>query len=156
MPVPAAWKLNENPPLHKPYGFVAGGGLWAMKEASKKSNRTSNRPKGGKREKAGRSSLVVALMAGAAVAAADSSIAGTWQGKIGMSRVTLTVKDDHGKLGGTAIFYKMWTMEAVHRSQARAARIMIDAKLEGKVFSFQTKGPQGESSSYQMELTGKK
>ena len=101
-------------------------------------------------------SLVVALMAGSAVAAADSSIAGTWQGKMGdVSVVTLTVKDDDGKLGGTAIFYKVVDNGSGPRVVGKSSTDMIDAKLEGKVFSFQTKGPQGELSSYQMELTGK-
>ena len=101
-------------------------------------------------------SLVVALMAGSAVAAADSSIAGTWQGKMGdVPVVTLTVKDDHGKLGGTAIFYKIVENGSGPQVTGKSSTDMIDAKLEGKVFSFQTKGPQGELSSYQMELTGK-
>ena len=101
-------------------------------------------------------SLVVALMAGSAVAAADSSIAGTWQGKMGdVPVVTLTVKDDHGKLGGTAIFYKIVDNGSGPQVAGKSSTDMIDAKLEGRVFSFQTKGPQGELSSYQMELTGK-
>jgi hypothetical protein len=69
--------------------------------------------------------------------------------------VTLTVKDDHGKLGGTAIFYKIVDNGSGPQVAGKSSMDMIDAKLEGKVFSFQTKGPQGELSSYQMELTGK-
>jgi hypothetical protein len=97
----------------------------------------------------------VALMAGFA-AAADSPIAGTWQGKMGdVPVVTLTVKDDHGKLVGTVIFYKIVDNGNGPQVADKSSTEMIDAKLEGKVFSFLSKGSQGELSSYQMELTGK-
>ena len=101
-------------------------------------------------------SLVVALMAGSAVAAADSSIAGTWQGKMGdVPAVTLTIKDDRGKLSGTVIFYRIVDQGSGPQAAGKSSAEMIDAKLEGKLFSFQSKGSQGELSSYQMELTGK-
>jgi len=99
---------------------------------------------------------VAALMAGLAAAAADSPIAGTWQGKMGdVPAVTLTIKDDHGKLSGTVIFYKIVDNGSGPQVAGKSSAEMIDAKLEGKLFSFQSKRSQGELSSYQMELTGK-
>ncbi len=91
-----------------------------------------------------------ALMAGFAAAAADSPIAGTWQGKMGgVPAVTLTIKDDRGKLSGTVIFYKIVGQGSGPHAAGKSSAEMIDAKLEGKLFSFQSKGSQ------QMELTGK-
>jgi hypothetical protein len=98
---------------------------------------------------------IITLMAGFATAA-DSPIAGTWQGKIGdVSVITMTVKDDHGKLSGTVIFYKIVDNGGGPQVVGKSSMEMVDAKLEGKIFSFQSKGSQGELSSYQMELTGK-
>jgi hypothetical protein len=100
--------------------------------------------------------LTVTLLVGFAVAAADSPIAGTWQGKMGdVTVVSLTVKDDHGKLSGIVVFYKIVDDGSGPQATGKSSSEMIDAKLEGKVFSFQTKGSQGELLSYQMELTGK-
>jgi len=99
---------------------------------------------------------VAALMAGLAAAAADSPIAGTWQGKMGdVPAVTLTIKDDHGKLSGTVTFYKIVDDGSGPHVAGKSSTEMIDAKLEGKVFSFQTKDSQGELFSYEMELTAK-
>jgi len=98
----------------------------------------------------------VALIAGFAAATDESPIAGTWQGKTGdVPVVTLTIKDDHGKLSGTAVFYKIVDDGGGPQVQGKSSMDMVDPKLEGKIFSFQTKGSQGELSSYQMELTGK-
>ena len=97
-----------------------------------------------------------ALMVGFAAAAADSPIAGRWQGKMGnVPAVTLTIKDDHGRLSGTVIFYKIVDQGSGPQAAGKSSAEMIDAKLDGKLFSFQSKGSQGELSSYQMELTGK-
>ena len=99
---------------------------------------------------------VAALTAGLAAAAADSLIAGTWQGEMGdVPAVTLTIRDDHGNLSGTVTFYKIVDNGSGPQVTGKSSTEMIDAKLEGKVFSFQSKGSQGELFSYQMELTGK-
>ena len=100
--------------------------------------------------------LAVALTAGFAAAANESPIAGTWQGKSGdVPVVTLSIKDDHGKLSGTAVFYRIVDHGGGPQVEAKSSVEMLDPKLEGKIFSFQTKGSQGELSFYQMELTGK-
>ena len=98
----------------------------------------------------------VALIAGFAAATDESPIAGTWQGKTGdVPVVTLTIKDDHGKLSGTAVFYKIVDNGDGPQVQGKSSVEMVDPKLDGKIFSFQTKGSRGELFSYQMELTGK-
>ena len=98
----------------------------------------------------------VGLIAGFAAAADESPIAGTWQGKTGdVPVVILSIKDDHGKLSGTAVFYKIVDDGGGPQVQGKSTTDMVDPKLEGKVFSFQTKGSKGELFSYQMELTGK-
>lgn len=104
--------------------------------------------------------LVTAILGSALIAgfaAADASlIVGTWQGKTGdVPVVTLTIKDDHGKLSGTAVFYKIVDNGSGPQVEGKNSVEMIDPKLEGKIFSFQTKSSQGELFSYQMELTGK-
>lgn len=100
--------------------------------------------------------LAVALTAGLAAAATDSPIAGTWQGKMGdVPTVTLTIKEDNGKLSGTAVFYKIVDDGGGPRVAGQSSAEMVNPKLEGRIFSFQTKGSQGEMFSYQMELTGK-
>ena len=100
--------------------------------------------------------LAVALTAGFAAGAAESPIAGTWQGKTGdVPVVTLTIKDDQGKLSGTAVFYKIVDDGGGPQVAGKSSVEMVDPKLEGKIFSFQTKGSRGELFSYRMELTGK-
>lgn len=100
--------------------------------------------------------LAVVLTVGIVRAADESPIAGTWQGKMGdVPVVTLTIKDDHGKLSGTAVFYKIVNNGGGLRAEGSSSAEMVDAKLEGKIFSFQTKDSQGEMSSHQMELTAK-
>lgn len=100
--------------------------------------------------------LAFALSAGFAVAANESPIEGTWQGEDrGVPVVTLKIKDDHGKLSGTVVFYRIVDNGGGPQAEARDSVEMLDPKLEGNIFSFQTKGSQGELVSYQMELTGK-
>ncbi len=53
------------------------------------------------------------------------------------------------------IFYKIVDNGSGPQVAGKSSAEMIDAKLEGKLFSFQSKSSQGELSSYQMELTGK-
>src|SRR5436305_14207018 len=100
--------------------------------------------------------LGVALTAGFAAAADESLIGGTWQGKNGdVPVITLTIKDDHGKLSGTAVFYRIVDNGGGPQIEGKNSAEMVNPKLEGNIFSFQTKGSQGELFSYQMELTGK-
>jgi len=100
--------------------------------------------------------LVVALIAGVAGAADESPIAGTWQGKMeDVPVVTLTVKDDHGKLSGTVISYKIISNGNGPQVAGKSSTDMIDPRLDGKIFSYQIKASNGDLLSYQMELTGK-
>ena len=100
--------------------------------------------------------LGVALTTSFAVAADESPIGGTWQGKDGdVPVVTLNIKDDHGKLSGTAVFYRIVNNGGGPRAEAKSSVEMVAPKLDGKIFSFQTKDSQGDLLSYQMELTGK-
>ena len=69
--------------------------------------------------------------------------------------VTLTIKEDNGKLNGTAVFYKIVDDGGGPQVAGQSSAELVDAKLEGKIFSFRTKGSQGEMFSYQMELIGK-
>jgi hypothetical protein len=52
--------------------------------------------------------FLIAILAGGLSAAPDSCIVGTWQGKMDeVPAVTLTVKDEGGKLSGTVTFYRI-------------------------------------------------
>lgn len=100
--------------------------------------------------------LGAALTAGFAGAADESPIAGSWLGKTGdVPVVTLTIRDDDGKLSGTAVFYKIVDDGGGPQVEGKSTVEMIGPKLEGKTFSFQTKNSHGELLSYQMELTAK-
>src|SRR5437660_4434885 len=93
--------------------------------------------------------LAVALLAGMAAAADDSPIAGTWQGKMeDVPVVTLTVKDDHSKLTGTMISYKIVNDGSGPQVAGKSSTDMIDPKLDGKIFSYQIKDSNGDLLSY--------
>jgi hypothetical protein len=97
----------------------------------------------------------IAFTTGHAVAVDESVIVGTWQGKTGdVPVVTLTIKVDHGSLSGTAVFYKVVDNGGGPLVEGKNSIEMINPKLEGKIFSFQTKSSRGELLLYQMELTG--
>jgi len=100
--------------------------------------------------------LLIATLVGGTAAAANSPIAGTWQGKTGdVPAVTLTVKDEGGKLSGTAVFYKILDDGSGPKVAGKDTSALINAKFEGKIFSFEVKGSGGELVDFRMELTGK-
>ena len=74
--------------------------------------------------------LGIALTAGFAAAADESPIGGTWQGKHGdVPVVTLTIKDDHGKLSGAAVFYRIVDNGGGPRVEANNSLEMVGRKL---------------------------
>ena len=85
--------------------------------------------------------LLIATLVGGTATAANSPIAGTWQGKTGDApAVTLTVKDEGGKLSGTAVFYKILDDGSGPKVAGKDTSALINAKFEGKTFSFEVKG----------------
>ncbi len=87
-------------------------------------------------------------------AAAESPVAGTWQGKMEqVPAVVLTVKDDQGKLSGTITFYKIVDDGSGPRAEGKNTATLIDPELDGKTLSFQVKNPQDEVTKFKMDLT---
>jgi hypothetical protein len=85
--------------------------------------------------------LLIATLVGGTATAANSPIAGTWQGKTGdVPAVTLTVKDEGGKLSGSAVFYKILDDGSGPKVAGKDTSALINAKFEGKIFSFEVKG----------------
>jgi len=97
--------------------------------------------------------LIAALAAGSA--AADSPLAGTWQGKLdGVPAVTLTVKQDGPAWSGTIVFYKIVDEGSGPQVAGKDTSVLVDPKLEGKSLSFQVKDPNDALIGFQLELTG--
>jgi hypothetical protein len=89
--------------------------------------------------------FLVAILAGGLSAAPDSRIAGTWQGKMDeVPAVTLTVRDEGGKLSGTGSGPKAEGKESIP---------LVNPSLDEKIFSFQLKNPKEELTSFKLELT---
>jgi hypothetical protein len=85
--------------------------------------------------------------------AAESPIAGEWQGKLeDVTAVVLTVKDDSGKLSGTITFYKIVNDGSGPRAEGKDTTPLIDPVLDGKALSFQVKNQEGELRAFKMEL----
>lgn len=96
--------------------------------------------------------ITVALLGG--LAAAESPLDGTWQGKMdGVPAVAVTVKDNGGKLSGTVTFYRIVNDGSGPRAEGKNTSDLVNPKLEGKTLSFQVRNPNNELSSFQMELT---
>ena len=97
--------------------------------------------------------LIAALASGPL--AAESPVAGTWQGKLdGVPAVTLTVKEDGAAWSGTIVFYKILDDGSGPRVTGKDTSVLVKPKLEGKVLSFQVKDPNEALIGFQMELTG--
>jgi len=97
--------------------------------------------------------LITALASGPL--AAESPIAGTWQGKLdGVPAVTLTVKEEGRTWSGTIVFYKILDDGSGPRVAGKDTSVLVNPKLEGKVLSFQVKGQNDALIGFQMELTG--
>jgi len=99
---------------------------------------------------------------------ADSPVAGTWRGKTyDLPAVVLTVKDDHGELSGTVLFYLLhrkteqdpWEVDTTHSKPLP----LLDPKFDGKTLSFQVSHKEAHPPrtlndppvSFEMRLTGK-
>ena len=97
--------------------------------------------------------LIAALASGPA--AAESPIAGTWQGKLdGVPAVTLTVKEEARGWSGTIVFYKILDDGSGPRVAGKDTSVLVSPKLDGKVLSFQVKGQNDTLVGFRMELTG--
>ena len=67
-------------------------------------------------------SLVILTIGIAGAAVSESLLTGTWQSKMGdLAAVTLTLKNDGGKLSGTVIFYLL--------TRATERELLGEAKL---------------------------
>jgi len=112
--------------------------------------------------------LLVMMLMGTSAIAADSSVAGTWRGRMhDLPAVVLTLRDDGGKLSGTIVFYFVhrntehdpWEVDTRHS----IALPLIDPKFDGKTISFQVSHKEAHPprtlndppSSFLMRLTGK-
>jgi hypothetical protein len=112
--------------------------------------------------------MLVLVLAGPYAVAADSPVAGTWRGKMyDLPAVTLTVKNDGGKLSGTIVFYFLhrntehdpWQVDTKHSIPLP----LIDPSFDGKTLRFQVSHKEAHPprtlndppSSFQMRLTGK-
>jgi hypothetical protein len=94
------------------------------------------------------------IAAAGLTAAAESPVAGTWQGKMEeVPAVVLTVKDDQGKLSGSITFYKIVDDGSGPRAEGKNTAALIHPVLDGKTLSFQVKNPQDEVTKFKMELT---
>lgn len=61
----------------------------------------------------------------------------------------------HGRLSGSAVFYKILDDGSGPKVAGKDTSALINAKFEGKIFSFEIKGSGGELVDFRMELTGK-
>jgi D-alanyl-D-alanine carboxypeptidase len=106
--------------------------------------------------------LLVALLAfvsttdSAAQQNVDSTIAGTWQGKMdGLPVLSITVNDEGGALSGAVTFYRIRDEGAGPKVEGKETTPLVSPQLDGKILSFQVKGRSGDLVSFKMELTGK-
>ena len=98
--------------------------------------------------------VIVGQVAGVAVPA-GSPIDGTWQGKMNnLPVVTLSVKDDGGKLSGTITFYKVIDDGSGPTVAGKDTLDLVNPKLEGKTFTFEVKTPSGEMRKMVFQITG--
>lgn len=108
--------------------------------------------------------LLTISIVGIAVAR-ESSIAGTWQGKLhDLPAITLSVTDEGGNLSGTILFYLLrydgqaWTVD----KEGSVPLPLIDPKLDGKLFSFKVSHREAHPPEtlndppvvFEMRLTG--
>jgi len=88
--------------------------------------------------------------------AATDSITGTWEGKTeGVPAITITIKEEGDHLSGSVTFYRIEDDGNGPTVTGKQTRDLINPKFDGKIFSFQVKGPTGEMINRQMEITGK-
>jgi CubicO group peptidase (beta-lactamase class C family) len=100
-------------------------------------------------------SLSASVLANPAQSAA-STIAGTWEGKTdGVPAITITIKEDGDHLSGSVTFYRIEDDGNGPTVTGKQTRDLINPKFDGKIFSYQVKGPSGEMIDRQMEITGK-
>ena len=97
--------------------------------------------------------VLIAALAGGSTAA-ESPLAGTWEGKMdGVPAVTLTLKEAGGALSGTIVFYKIVDDGSGPKVAGKDTAVLVNPKQEGKVLSFQVKGPNDALIDFQMEFT---
>jgi hypothetical protein len=98
--------------------------------------------------------ILIAALAGGPLAA-ESPLAGTWQGKLdGVPAVTLTVKEEGRGWSGTIVFYKIVDEGSGPQVAGKDTSVLVDPKLEGKSLSFQVKHPNDALIGFRFELTG--
>ena len=109
--------------------------------------------------------LVLAVVATGSLCASDSPIAGTWTAELhGKTAITLTVRDNGGKLSGIIVFYFLQLENGTWKVKDGTAINLIDPRLEGKTFVFDvphakkhgsTEPADQEIKTFRMQLTGK-
>jgi hypothetical protein len=107
-----------------------------------------------------RALLVIVLAAGSLWA--GSPFAGRWQGKLeGLPGATLTVKEDHGKLSGSIVFYLIRKDEKGTRVDGEANCELLQVATDGKRMTFEVRhhvrhdSPEyGPNVKFVFEMTG--
>lgn len=85
-----------------------------------------------------RAFLTIVLAAGSLWA--GSPFAGRWQGKLdGLPGATLTVKEDHGKLSGSIVFYLIRKDDKGARVDGEANCELLAVAADGKRMTFEVK-----------------
>ena len=115
-----------------------------------------------------KTSTIVLALAGVAtgsLCASESPIAGIWTAELhDKPAITLTVRDNGGKLSGIIVFYFLMLENGSWKVKDGTAINLINPRLEGKTFTFDvphakkhgsTDPTDQEIKTFRMQLTGK-
>jgi len=97
--------------------------------------------------------MVVALFLAKAAA---SPIVGTWEGMWdGVKAATITVREDEGILGGSAIFYITRDEgSGTHNGAPTPPMALVGTQWDGQVLRFSVNNGGGKTIAFQLRVTG--
>jgi D-alanyl-D-alanine carboxypeptidase len=88
-------------------------------------------------------------------AAQTSSVEGIWKGMLeDIPAIVLAVKNDGGKLSGSATFHRIVNDGSGPKSEGKEATDLLNPKLDGNTLSFEVKHGPGDPRKFRLELTG--
>jgi hypothetical protein len=104
--------------------------------------------------------LTAALFAAAAAAQSKTSESkasqdwiGVWQATLdGQPAATLTLADDNGTLGGTAVFNIVSRNDGQPRVLASQPHVILNLRIDGSTLRFQAKRPDGTVMNFSVVL----